>query len=292
MADTTGIMQTENIGLFLPDYPNIADIQVLNENSKILDAAIKQAGDDLTAHNVATDAHENRFSKYLLLTGGTMSGSLKSQNEVIAQKTNDTGVLRLFGGSTASTGARIALYGNDYADSSLAGNFYILAGDGKMLAGNPDGSLLWNSYDISNPIKNASISGKVITLTFADGTTKTLTTQDTAPFTGRATSIGRASTTKPAVIVKTYRSGNIWYRKYSDGWIEQGGITENINANSYTVTFPTAFTSTNYYANFIVHGYAKDDSYGHMVTEKTTTTFTWNDWLMNGVPVAWYACGV
>ena len=37
MADTTGIKQTPNIGLYQPDYANIADIQVLNENFGKLD---------------------------------------------------------------------------------------------------------------------------------------------------------------------------------------------------------------------------------------------------------------
>lgn len=39
MADTTGIKQTPNIGLYQPDYANIADIQVLDENFEILDKA-------------------------------------------------------------------------------------------------------------------------------------------------------------------------------------------------------------------------------------------------------------
>ena len=39
MADTTGITQTPNIGLYTPNYTNIADIAVLNENFILLDKA-------------------------------------------------------------------------------------------------------------------------------------------------------------------------------------------------------------------------------------------------------------
>lgn len=96
-----------------------------------------------------------------------------------------------------------------------------------------------------------------------------------------------------AFIVETWRSddGSSWYRKYSDGWIEQGGVTPNVNADSYTVTLNTPFTTANYHVNFITTGTGKDGSFGHCVSERTNTTFTMYDYLMNNVPVLWYACG-
>ena len=94
-------------------------------------------------------------------------------------------------------------------------------------------------------------------------------------------------------IVETWRSddGSSWYRKYSDGWIEQGGVTPNVNADFYTVTLNTPFTTANYHVNFITTGTGKDGSFGHCVSERTNTTFTMYDHLMNNVPVLWYACG-
>lgn len=35
-----------------------------------------------------------------------------------------------------------------------------------------------------------------------------------------------------AVIVETYRNGAEWYRKYSDGVIEQGGYINNLDSNN------------------------------------------------------------
>lgn len=44
-------------------------------------------------------------------------------------------------------------------------------------------------------------------------------------------------------VVESWTDGTNWYRKYSDGWVEQGGGTR-INARStVTVTFPIAHTS-------------------------------------------------
>lgn len=100
---------------------------------------------------------------------------------------------------------------------------------------------------LNDAIVGLSISGKTITYTQADGGTGTITTQDNGYHTGNATSIGGASATKPAVVVESYRSGNTWYRKYSDGWIEQGGtFTGHSRADTvYTYNFAKAFASSN-----------------------------------------------
>ena len=51
-----------------------------------------------------------------------------------------------------------------------------------------------------------------------------------------------------AVLTDSYKSGVKWYRKYSDGWIEQGGhgTTTGTNGNLQTITLHTAFSNTNY----------------------------------------------
>lgn len=59
MPEFDGIVQTPNLGLYKPDYDNVADIEVLNANSDILDAAIPE-----------------KLSHYLPLAGGKMSGKI------------------------------------------------------------------------------------------------------------------------------------------------------------------------------------------------------------------------
>lgn len=49
---------------------------------------------------------------------------------------------------------------------------------------------------------------------------------------------------KPIIfVVESWRDGSNWYRKYSDGWIEQGGLLEWSVASSVTCTFFKAFST-------------------------------------------------
>ena len=43
----------------------------------------------------------------------------------------------------------------------------------------------------------------------------------------------------------TAQNNYTWYRKYADGWVEQGGYVDTTNAN-YTATFPVEMADTNY----------------------------------------------
>lgn len=92
------------------------------------------------------------------------------------------------------------------------------------------------------------------------------------------------------IVTATWRSGTNWYTKYSDGWIEQGGQTVNINADAYTVTLNTPFQNADYYVNWIINGNTSDVSCAH-TTEKTIKDFIMRDYLMNNLTASWYACG-
>ena len=62
-----------------------------------------------------------------------------------------------------------------------------------------------------------------------------------------------------------------WYRKYSDGWVVQGGIT---TADEYTpVMLPIAMVDTNYILLGQCEGLAVGN-YNFVVRAKTTTSFT------------------
>lgn len=56
-------------------------------------------------------------------------------------------------------------------------------------------------------------------------------------------------------IVDTWKSGSEWYRKWSDGFIEQGGVATVGNSHYAPVTFPHPFSNT-YYS---ISGYADED---------------------------------
>ena len=114
--------------------------------------------------------------------------------------------------------------------------------------------------------------------------------------TTKATTASTASTGRVAVIVQNYKNGNSWYRVWSDGWIEQGGIVESIPSNgTKTVTFLKAFTTTNYYINCNQPMKATYSFETCGITTRATTSFTVHQKSYNGdggaFNSAWYACG-
>ena len=52
-----------------------------------------------------------------------------------------------------------------------------------------------------------------------------------------------------AYITKTWHNGTSWYRKYSDGYIEQGGTTAYSGVGIKKITLLVAFSSNNYIVN-------------------------------------------
>jgi hypothetical protein len=86
-------------------------------------------------------------------------------------------------------------------------------------------------------------------------------------------------------------NGN-WYRKYSDGWIEQGGVSDYATDKTITLTFPTAFSSTNY--TVTLGNIAKGARHFLRIGTKTTTTMQLISFSIDGtfaVAGNWYACG-
>ena len=111
-----------------------------------------------------------------------------------------------------------------------------------------DGSVVWQVVNrigevqsvngqtgdvVVGKIVDMSIDGKTITLNMSDGTTKTLTTQDTG-------------VTPARYITAKYTSGTSWYEVYNDGWVRQGGSWLNKGTGELTITFLKPFTNTNY----------------------------------------------
>lgn len=94
-----------------------------------------------------------------------------------------------------------------------------------------------------------------------------------------------------AYITETWSNGTSWYRKYSDGWIEQGGEYTKERDSNITVTFPVAFKDTNY--TISTSQYSRLTSSEAPVcdfTVKTNTGFAHNyaSW---GSKRGWAACG-
>ena len=74
------------------------------------------------------------------------------------------------------------------------------------------------------------------------------------------------------VVIESYINGSSWYRVWSDGWCEQGGIFASAGGYATrTATFLKPFKDTNYIA-FAEHNDSEGDSTSHCINTKTTTT--------------------
>lgn len=94
----------------------------------------------------------------------------------------------------------------------------------------------------------------------------------------------------PAVLSNTWVQGTSWYRKYSDGWIEQGGEFTKERDTNITITFPVAFKDTNYTIATSQYANSSSSGPGCSFTDKFTTGITHNygSW---GSKWGWFACG-
>ena len=94
-----------------------------------------------------------------------------------------------------------------------------------------------------------------------------------------------AKTDNPAVVVENYISGSSWYRVWSDGWIEQGGVG---SAKSATITLLKAYSNSSY--TLTVGGSTGIDPY--CITNITATSFlVATSQSASGYRFSWYACG-
>lgn len=114
-----------------------------------------------------------------------------------------------------------------------------------------------------------------------------------------ATTTSSASSARPAVVVRNYRSGENWFRVWSDGWIEQGGAQTNTTggSTSYGVSLLYPFATTDYTvmraplwgASWASAG---SDGYTVGILSKATTYFVCATHASSYVTkIMWYACG-
>lgn len=95
---------------------------------------------------------------------------------------------------------------------------------------------------------------------------------------------------KMTCVLETWNGASNWYRKWSDGWIEQGGTFTKQHDTNITVTFPVAFRNTNYTIATAQYAHLSRDAPTCSFTAKLTTGFTHNygSWGSNW---DWFACG-
>lgn len=275
---------------------------------------------------------EEKSDDYLPLRGGTMVGKIVSSSQGTFGGSDDTLRLHFSGGRTYETGAYLILSGKDTEIDK--GEFYLGANNGTSkseLQGKPDGTLTW---DGDNVITSAggrftgnvtfpfgSVTNGNNEILFSGSPDPSLESQFPVlalrngnhgnPYSfllcsrnskGGNYLEGKIDGTlywngKGVICVESWRSGANWYRKYSDGWIEQGGT---ITAKEWgVVTFHTPFANDVLYANAKGYSGTANNYEDFKIYDRPSTT---NMYLIgiyttpsaNGqmsITGTWYACG-
>lgn len=92
-----------------------------------------------------------------------------------------------------------------------------------------------------------------------------------------------------AYVTETWHSGTSWYRKWSDGWIEQGG--EMVKSSTGEVTLHTPYKSTNYCVQGTPTVQSNLSNPRIFVENRTTTSFVLSMSSYATRSCAWYAYG-
>ena len=162
------------------------------------------------------------------------------------------------------------------------------------------GKICWNDNTIENPDLSSYVTtsalnskGYLTSTSLSDYAKKT--DLNLYATTSSLSSYIKTSALK-SYITATWQSGTSWYRKYSDGWIEQGGYVITSSSTEQTISLHTAFSNTNY---FLTKQLGFNGFYGSGINGQytsvwglTTSSFKTYGYDRTGVDAfRWYACG-
>lgn len=188
--------------------------------SKITDAPVVDSALSPTSKNaVQNKVINSALDEKLSLTGGTMTSGISFNNSLVGiLKADKNGSLALSGGNIISSGgAGSAILflagGNDSSGFNAPGEFSLQASKGTY------GQSGFSSHELrGKPDGSLTWGGKNV-------------------LTGNSAGL--------TVVAESY-GANSWYRKYSDGWIEQGIKLGTNSGGAQTFTLATPFSTTNY----------------------------------------------
>ena len=270
------------------------------------------------------EAQDAKIADKLDKSGGTMTGRLINRNVddsyiFIAGGTGDTvtpksGHVIVYGKDHTYSPGYVVLAADNGVDSYklsikpdgtvTSGNNEVLTSGGGKLEGNyyftQETAYFYKKTQTGSLVLRGGTSG------FADGASLYLYGANNAEQGAFRLNAHDGSTSKPFIgnpngsltwdgkpvitLVASGLNSNGWYRKWSDGWIEQGGICAN--TNHATVTLPLPMLDSNY--NIVLGPLDYDnDAVSRGITDVTSTTFRIKVGYNGSLPRRsyWYACG-
>lgn len=221
-----------------------AKAQEVNANFNALADKIDE--NNSTAVHANTESEISGKKTFTQPIYSTVHESITSGNLVVTNMADDD-----------TTDAVIALNTSGVRTGSLR----FINGDGYneawLMSANEDGSSA-KGILIKNTNGIAYATCPTYTENYADNSEKIVTTAYMANHwvTAKATTSTSASKARPAVVVENYVNGTSWYRIWSDGWIQQGGLA-NKTVDGWSQTsayFMKNFSNINYSMYAMVRG--------------------------------------
>ena len=215
-----------------------------------VDGALSATSENPVQNKVINSALDGKLS----LSGGTMTGEIAfNKTTGFIGKADNNGYLALSGGNNISIGAAgsaiLWLCGGDASSPiNRPGEFSLEASKGTY--GQPG----FSSYEFRGKPDGSLLWGENNVI---------------------------------SVVAESYVYHSYWYRKYSDGWIEQGGeVYFSENETNLVITLPIAFFNPGYTVTFSVGA-----PLSVWLTSRNTTNFSVNSNNSGGDVLWWYACG-
>lgn len=221
-----------------------AKAQEVNANFNALADKIDE--NNSTAVHANTESEISGKKTFTQPIYSTVHESITSGNLVVTNMADDD-----------TTDAVIALNTSGVRTGSLR----FINGDGFneawLICANEDGSS-GKGILVKNIDGIAYATCPTYTENYADNSEKIVTTAYMANHwvTAKATTSTSASKARPAVVVQNYVNGTSWYRVWSDGWIQQGGLA-NKTVDGWSQTsayFLKNFSNINYCMYAMVRG--------------------------------------
>lgn len=275
----------------------------------VVNGVTPTAGDNST--KIATTEFVNaKAGNYLPLSGGTVTGDLDVTSAITCNSVTSNRV-NVRSGSVApvNTLQRSTAYsvGDIVYTSALNAKYYLLC----VTAGTTSATMpSLRGAGSNTEVTDGTVVWRVQTITSQESVETRIGAAETRISTAE-TRISTAETRISALenhgagatVVESYRNDTEWYRVWSDGWIEQGGIissmptgNRNNTTNYSTITLPKAFADTKYIVSVMVNSLTETSAIDTIVTlnKKNTTNFKTRNFDSGNslqVSASWFACG-